>query len=299
VRIPIPLALLLLVLPVGAWQAKQFPVKILRISALFGESRGDHFHSGLDFATPQAIYPCDEGEVLFASDAETNPNRPVVGIGNHVIVEHEGGFRTHYMHLQSGSIPKNLGPAKTGESLGFMGDSGYSMGAHLHLVVEDTKNGALVNPLKYLPTLEDTTRPQLAGFLAMVKGNPRPFRFRDWMTMHWRGEMTLFLFAWDLRQGFDPWKFRTVNADTGTSVKRVSLRVDDRLLREYDFSVLRKKPKGLVVDPHWSHDDIYGQKFNYRMGAFTPTEASHTFQVVVEDWSGNTLSEYFHVSFRQ
>lgn len=286
-------------LPLGAWQAKQFPVKAVKISALFGESRGDHFHSGIDFAGVQEVRPVDEGEVIFASDTQVDPCRQGLGIGNHVVVEHEGAFRSAYMHLEAGSVARNLDRVKLDDTLGRMGDTGYSMGAHLHLVVEDTKGKALINPLKVLPDLADEVRPQIAAFLGMVAGNSKPFRFRDYFTFHWRGEVRLFIQAWDLRQGFDPWRFRTVSEATGTSIRRIALRVDDRLLREYDFSVMRKTPQGLKIDPGYTHDETYGIKFNYRMGSFTPSEPLHTFDISIEDFAGNVTSERARIVFRQ
>lgn len=299
-RSPLPLLLALLPVMAGAWQAKQFPVKSVKISALFGESRGDHFHSGMDFAVVQEIRPMDEGEVLFSSDSQVDPCRQTLGIGNHVVVEHDGGaFRSSYMHLEAGSVNRKLDRVKLDDVLARMGDTGYSMGAHLHLVVEDVKGKALINPLKVLPAIEDNVKPQVAAFLGMVAGNPKPFKFRDYFTFHWRGEVRLFVQAWDLRQGFDPWKFRTVNEATGTSIRRIALRVDDKLLREYDFSTMRKTPKGLMIDPGFTHDEVYGQKFNYRMGNFTPSEPMHTFEISIEDFGGNVTSERARIVFRQ
>ncbi len=276
--------------------AKQYPVKSVRVTSLFGESRGDHFHSGIDFAGVQTVYPADDGTVLFTRDTDRDPNLPAWGIGNVVVVEHTENFRTYYYHLEAGSIPRELSTVKTSDVLATMGDTGHSSGAHLHFVVEDFKSSVLVNPLKHLPVIEDWIRPQISAFLAMFKDRPNPTKLRDGSIIYGQSEFRLFAIAWDLKLGLDA--RHSPNAATGAGLKRLSLRVDDHLVRTYDFSVLFKKERGLVVEPDFTHDDVYGLPFNYRLGSFIPTQPIHAFEIVAEDWAGNLSVERLRVFFR-
>ena len=70
--IKIKIKLFLFVLQIGMillpLYSYQFPVKNLRITSVFGESRGDHFHTGIDFGTKQNIYPIEKGEMIFIRD---------------------------------------------------------------------------------------------------------------------------------------------------------------------------------------------------------------------------------------
>ena len=63
------------------------------------------------------------------------------GIANHVILEHEGGRRTRYWHMLSGSVAVTVGQAVAcGEILGRVGSSGYSSQPHLHFELTDDED---------------------------------------------------------------------------------------------------------------------------------------------------------------
>ncbi len=64
--------------------------------------------------------------------------------GNTIIIEHGFGLKTIYMHLDERYV--NVGDmVQIGESIGTIGNTGYSTGAHLHFGV--IANGVEVNPL--------------------------------------------------------------------------------------------------------------------------------------------------------
>lgn len=68
------------------------------------------------------------------------------GIANHVIVEHEGGWRTRYWHLKQGSVAVEVGQeVGCGDRLGLVGSSGYSSAPHLHFELEGP-DAAVVDP---------------------------------------------------------------------------------------------------------------------------------------------------------
>ncbi|MBW1879646.1 MAG: M23 family metallopeptidase [Deltaproteobacteria bacterium] len=65
-------------------------------------------------------------------------------IGNHVILEHEDGYRTKYWHFMSGSVLVEVGDeVLAGEPLGLIGSSGYSSLPHLHFGLEDEHEVAI------------------------------------------------------------------------------------------------------------------------------------------------------------
>lgn len=103
--------------------------------------RWSRMHKGIDIARPssRSIKTVDNGVVTFAGwDG---------GYGNKIIVDHQNGYRTVYAHLSS--IEVNVGQTvPKGSQIGVMGSTGDSTGVHLHFEVY--KDGALVNPLKYL-----------------------------------------------------------------------------------------------------------------------------------------------------
>jgi hypothetical protein len=71
---------------------------------------------------------------------------PVDGAGNHVIVQIEPGVWAFYAHLQPGSVAVEIGDqVTTGEPIGRLGNSGNSLGPHLHFGLIDDVNPLTAN----------------------------------------------------------------------------------------------------------------------------------------------------------
>jgi len=69
--------------------------------------------------------------------------------GNLIKIDHGNGYYTRYLHLKYGSVKVNVGDVvKKGEIIGYMGNTGYSLGAHLHFEVWNEQNR--INPTIYL-----------------------------------------------------------------------------------------------------------------------------------------------------
>ena len=106
------------------------------ISQLFGESLpelaaayaeyGGH-HNGVDIARPigTPVHASAAGLVLLAG---VNPARPARGL--HLIVQHEDGYETYYLHLSALWVSAGTQVAQ-GDVIAQSGDSG-GVAAHLH-----------------------------------------------------------------------------------------------------------------------------------------------------------------------
>ena len=71
---------------------------------------------------------------------------PREGAGNHVIVQIEPGVWAFYAHLQTGSVAVEIGDqVVTGQSIGRLGNSGNSIGPHLHFGLIDGPNPLTAN----------------------------------------------------------------------------------------------------------------------------------------------------------
>jgi murein DD-endopeptidase MepM/ murein hydrolase activator NlpD len=68
--------------------------------------------------------------------------------GYYVVIDHGNGYQSLYAHLSSISVSVGQVIAQ-GQQVGISGVTGYSTGEHLHFEIH--KNGAVVNPLNYLP----------------------------------------------------------------------------------------------------------------------------------------------------
>lgn len=104
-----------------------------------------------------------------------NSNNP----GNMVKIDHNNGYFTRYLHLAYGTVKVKVGDrVKKGQVIGYMGNTGYSFGGHLHFEVWNGNNR--INPTEYLdkdlPTITNNgvnvyykVKTQKHGWLPEVK----------------------------------------------------------------------------------------------------------------------------------
>jgi len=101
-------------------------------------------HYGLDFGAGGIAgkpIPCaSDGKVV-----EANFNS---AMGNHVIVDHPGGFRTRYFHMVTTPSVSAGQSVTKGQTLGNVGSTGLSNGPHLHW--ETLTNGEWNNPRDFM-----------------------------------------------------------------------------------------------------------------------------------------------------
>jgi len=70
------------------------------------------------------------------------------GYGNLVMIDHHNGLATLYGHQSRIAVSCNQ-QVSTGETIGYVGCTGFCTGPHLHFEVR--LNGTPVDPLGYLP----------------------------------------------------------------------------------------------------------------------------------------------------
>jgi murein DD-endopeptidase MepM/ murein hydrolase activator NlpD len=98
-------------------------------------------HEGIDFAAPlnEPVYATAYGTVIFCGDHGD--------LGQTITLQHANGFSTSYSHL--GSIYVHKGTAvKKGETIGAVGMTGNTSGAHLHYQI--MRRGDPVNPEDFI-----------------------------------------------------------------------------------------------------------------------------------------------------
>lgn len=155
------------------------------LAGSFGEIRGNHFHSGIDFRTNQR-----EGYPVYAV-ADGYISRLRVqnsGFGQALYINHPNGYTTVYGHLQRfapkiATIVKNLEyekktfeldefpdaaliPVRKGEIIAWSGNRGSSGGPHLHFEIRDTKTEETINPQFFGINIPDNIPPVIHGLYA-------------------------------------------------------------------------------------------------------------------------------------
>jgi murein DD-endopeptidase MepM/ murein hydrolase activator NlpD len=97
-----------------------------------------------DIGTP--IYAMRPGRVMSVQDKypDTGGGKENIAKFNYVWLEHEGGYRSVYVHLQQGFVSATSIKAgdwvEAGQLIGYSGNSGWSTGPHLHLEVQRPGN---------------------------------------------------------------------------------------------------------------------------------------------------------------
>lgn len=111
-------------------------------------------HNGIDivkqgYQLDNIVAHSDGTVVQVISNCNANtPNNPS-NAGNMVKIDHGNGYQTRYLHLAYGTVKVSLGQkVSKGQVLGYMGNTGYSFGGHLHFEV--LKNNKQIDPTSYL-----------------------------------------------------------------------------------------------------------------------------------------------------
>ncbi|EQA34786.1 peptidase, M23 family [Leptospira inadai serovar Lyme str. 10] len=142
-----------------------------KVSSVFGESRGDHFHNGMDISSNgESVLAMGEGKILYTRFGEDDPYGEEFGTGNSVWLDHGNGVYTSYYHLKDGRLTGFLQDRLIGrgEKIGMSGNTGHSSGAHLHFVVLQDFGKTILDPMKFLPPIEDEVPPQIGNLLVHV-----------------------------------------------------------------------------------------------------------------------------------
>jgi murein DD-endopeptidase MepM/ murein hydrolase activator NlpD len=123
------------------------PLKFARISSKFNPRRMHPVlhvrrgHFGVDYAAPTGtpIWAAASGVVVFRGRKG--------GAGNCVIIKHDNGYATTYMHMSKFRKGQSVGKrVRQKDVIGYVGMTGLATGPHLHFSVK--KGGRHVDPLK-------------------------------------------------------------------------------------------------------------------------------------------------------
>ncbi len=123
------------------------PLKFSRITSKFSNSRMHPIlrirrpHHGVDYAAPKGtpVHTIGNGTIVKAAYSG--------GAGRLVMIRHNNGYSTSYMHLAGFAPGIHPGASVSqGQVIGYVGSSGLSTGAHLDFRV--FKNNVAMDPLK-------------------------------------------------------------------------------------------------------------------------------------------------------
>lgn len=313
-----------------------FPVRpgeINYLSGTMGEIRSTHFHTGMDIKTSGIsglpIYAVSDGYV----------SRIMVsagGYGHALYLHHPDGKTSVYAHLlqyrkdiadyvreeqyKRESFEVNLFPEKEkfiitrGELIALSGNTGSSMGPHLHFEIRDS-NQRPINPLTYrfseikddippsirafaLKTLDIQSRVenQFGRFEYPVKNNGTEYYYDKPIPVY--GHFGIQIDAYDRLNG----------ASNRNGIPKIALYLDDRLMLKieidsfsfsdsrhvknfYDYEVRKQRKKTyqkLYID---DGNDLPFYKYQNNKGIISIVDDKpHEIKIILEDIRGNEAS---------
>lgn len=179
------------------------PVDIpIFLSGTFGELRGSHFHAGIDIKTQGRegipIRAVSEGYVSRVKISTT-------GYGKVLYVTHPDGNTSVYAHLRNFSpkitklvrqkqyekksfevelfLDSKILVVDAKEIIAYSGNTGGSLGPHLHFELRETDTQMPINPLLGFYEVTDTTRPEIHTLMvyptdttAVINGLQKPIQ---------------------------------------------------------------------------------------------------------------------------
>lgn len=133
--------------PVGSFTGYVLPWPVGQVGAVVRRDGVDHQYQ-VDFDIPGPVVAVKPGTVVFVKQSSNS------GCGslscwqqaNMVVVQHDSGEYSWYVHLAYGSVPVVVGTyVSAGTRLGMEGATGYATGPHLHFMVS-SGHTAWTNP---------------------------------------------------------------------------------------------------------------------------------------------------------
>ena len=111
--------------------------------SVFGEG---NFHSGIDIAGTgygSNVYAANNGVI--------EKMTYVYSYGNYIMINHNNGYYTLYAHMAGFAPGLSVGSTVSrGQTIGFVGSSGWATGPHLHFEIRTCeKYACITNPLNY------------------------------------------------------------------------------------------------------------------------------------------------------
>jgi murein DD-endopeptidase MepM/ murein hydrolase activator NlpD len=269
------------------------PVAVLRVTSMFGESRGDHIHNGIDLAGDgETVRAVLSGSVVFYRDEENEPWDQPYGYGNYVILQHGDRYRSQYYHLQKGSIPRDMVAVSEGFPIGRTGNTGHSGGPHLHFTLIDTMEKKLLNPMAFLTGFVDSGRPSIGGLYYSYQ--PRQgFGLAGLNEVSRNTVLTQGREVWFFVQACDT--IQTTRLKAG--IYRLESAIDGKKARSLKFdSFDLVPPAGSFLDSRLKFEDIFGGPYLYRIGNVkVPADGILTVESSVWDYHQNTQNAKYDI----
>ncbi len=255
----------------------------LRITSLFGESRGDHFHNGVDISSDsESVYSMGEGTIVYSRYKTDNPFQAEFGSGNCIWINHGKGILSAYYHLkderEDGFL--NRQKVKRNEIIGKTGNTGHSSGSHLHFIIATENGKKIINPLTVLSKIEDS-KPPFIGSIILTNGENYTY-INDGENINISKPFPITVNIHDT--GEKPGQKRGVHI--------VEFLVNNKVVKKSKFDSIS------LIGQYWTNetglkfDELYF-KGNYYIDDINFRSGQNNIEVKATDFNGNESIKYF------
>jgi len=315
-----------------------FPIYL---SGDFGELRGGHLHAGIDIKTDgvqgKKVYSVADGYV-------SRIKVSLYGYGKALYITHPNGYVSVYGHLKKFNLrlqrfvknieyqresftvqifpPKDSIKVKKGEVIAYSGDTGGSLGPHLHFEIRHAKSEHPVNPLLFRSIrVADNLTPKIVQLsvypvfpgsrvnnkpdtlILPVAGHGKACYLKNMPVIHVKGAVSFGIRTYDVMNG-------THNKNGIYSLKLYkdntlvfALKADKIVFSKgryvnslIDYNYYEKTGKRLIRTQLDTNNRLGIYKKNVNHGIFTFHDTlPHHFRYVVSDIYGNTAALKFIV----
>ena len=255
------------------------------LTSTFAESRGDHFHNGIDISSlNDSITPVAPGKILYSRLHSDDPFKPQAGPGNQVFIDHGRGWWSGYYHLKSLSSLRE-GSVKIDDSIGYTGNTGHSSGAHLHFFIIKDYGNVYVNPLNYLPGITDNN-PPVIGQIVIVTPNGKT------MISHSRPQEIRLTKAYPfLVNIIDP----GMEKNTRRGIYKINWQLNQNSPGSLTFNELMLSEKGWILPGGQSFEELYNYNL-YNLGFLPVINGTNNLRLTAEDINGLSTTVDFSIN---
>lgn len=246
------------------------------ITSTFGDSRNDHYHTGIDLAaTGEDLRALSTSEAIFISG--TRKRNIFYGNGNLVILEDsKNRVRYNYSHIMDDTIDRDKRAYSRGEKVGIIGNTGHSTGNHIHFEVEDLESKRLINPISIL-SYKDTMKPIIEDIYFITKN----------------GEKISILKTKYIPRGgklFIKCKDQIDNSPFFLAPYYIELIIDSKDIYKITFDYLTKRENSFILsDTNLDFNELYvnSRGFDFFITEYYALPGDISIKAIVKDYAGN------------
>ncbi len=254
-----------------------------KLSSLFGESRGDHFHNGVDVSSDnEKVSAIENGTIIYSHYKSDNPFENESGSGNNVWILHANDILSAYYHLKDGRSSEILEKhnIKKGDFIGKTGNTGHSSGSHLHFVIATNQGRKIINPLTILPKVKDSRPPTIGSLILTIGKNKTYINDGDSFNSSNNFPITVDIADAGERKG------------QRRGIKYIQFMVNNKVYKESNFDELSLSNGIWKNESGLTFNDLFFEN-NYYIGNLKFLSGDNTISIKAIDFSNNKTEKAF------